>query len=1023
MKKLLLSFLVFLFAAQWAGQLQAQYFGRNKPRYEDFQFQVLQTPHFNIHHYFDNKAELDELANEAQHWYQLHQAILLDTFDKRNPLLIYSDHADFQQTNAISGNISIGTGGVTEGLRNRVVLPIAMTNAQTRHVLGHELVHAFQYHKIIYGDSTSLKNLANLPLWMVEGMAEYLSIGRMDPNTAMWMRDAVLKDKVPTLRKLKDPSFFPYRWGQAFWAFTAGYKGDEVVAPLFVSTAKFGLEKALEMEIGMKEKDFSEFWVKSIKEYYGQRLGDKKERFIGRQMIDGSKGEGRLNLAPMLSPNGRYVLFLTEKNLFSIDFYLANAANGEIIRKVHSSTRSGHLDDLNFIESAGTWAPDSRRFAFVAVSKGDNVLVIKDIDGNELETTRIPGVPAFSNPAWSPDGESIVVAGLVNGQVDLYQYFLKSNKVRQLTNDRYSELLPAWSPDGSKLAFSSDKLSMDAGVSRWTFNIAVMDMASESRAVNYYDFFLGADNLNPVWDWENNILFLSDRDGFRNMYKLETSAGKIYQMTDFLTGISGITPYAPAITASIRDTRDRVLFTHYYNGGYHIYRAKTEDFLSREVAPNDVNMDAALLPKVNEQAHTIVDINLAKMDLLADLPQDSFKMLPYNPKFSLEYIGGSAGVGVATGAIYGGTATGLAGGVDIQLGDILGNQRLYSSLFLNGEIYDFGASTAFFNLKKRFGWGLGFSHLPYASGRYGYAGVDTLNFKDVGTVVADHYLFDKIRTFEDKLSVFGQYPFSRTLRVEGGASFAVYYNRVDRVDQYYDAFGRLIYQDQNKVDPETVGLNLFKGSLGTVNTALVGDNSYFGLASPMAGYRFRIGAEQYFGDFNLANLTVDLRKYYFAKPVAFATRLMHYGRYGQDANNFFPIFLGYPWYMRGYRFDLAQDILNNNKRSIDELFGSKMLIGGFEVRLPFTGPEQLAVIPSKALFTELSVFIDGGMAWDTYTDPTDAYLRKFNFDPLFSAGVSWRFNLFGAMVLEPYYAWPLLKNTRGVFGVNIVPGW
>lgn len=1023
MKKLLLSFLVFLFAAQWAGVLQAQYFGRNKPRYEQFHFRVLQTPHFDIHHYFDNKEKLHELANEAEHWYKLHQAIMLDTFDKRNPLLIYNDHADFQQTNAISGDISIGTGGVTEGLRNRVVLPIAMTNAQTRHVLGHELVHAFQYHKIIYGDSTSLQNLANLPLWMVEGLAEYLSIGRLDPNTAMWMRDAVLHDKVPTLRKMNDPSYFPYRWGQAFWAFTTGFKGDEVVAPLFVTTAKYGLEKALESELGMKEKEFSEFWVKSMNEYYSQWLGDKKERFIGRKLINGKKEGGRLNLAPVLSPNGRYVLFLSEKSLFGIDFYLANAANGEVIRKVHSSTRSGHLDDLNFIESAGTWAPDSRRFAFVAVSKGDNVLVIKDIEGKELETTRIPGVPAFSNPAWSPDGESIVVAGLVNGQVDLYQYFLKSGKVVQLTNDRYSELLPAWSPDGNKLAFASDKLSMDAGVSRWTFNIAVMDMYDDAHPVTYYDFFLGADNLNPVWDWENNILFLSDRDGFRNMYKLETATGKIYQLTDFLTGVSGITPYAPAITASIRENRDRILFTHYYDGGYHIYRARAEDFIYREVAPNEVNMDAALLPKVNELARNIVDINLAKMDLLADLPQDSFKLLPYKPRFTMEYIGGSAGVGVATGQIYGGTATGLAGGVDMLFGDMLGNQKLYSSLYLNGEIYDFGASTAFFNLKNRFGWGVGFSHLPYASGRYGYVGVDTLVFQDIGAIVADHFILDKIRTFEDKLSLFGQYPFSRTLRVEGGASFAVYYNRVDRVDQYYDAFGRLIYQDQNKVDPASVGLNLFKGSLGTVNTAVVGDNSFFGLASPMAGHRFRIGAEQYFCDFNLTNLTIDLRKYFFAKPVAFATRVMHYGRYGKDANSFFPLFLGYPWYMRGYRFDLAQDILNPNKRSIDELFGSKMLIGGFEVRLPFTGPEQLALIPSKAFFTELSAFIDGGMAWDTFSDPTDTYLRKFNFNPLFSAGFSWRINLFGAMVLEPYYAWPLLSETQGVFGVNIVPGW
>jgi hypothetical protein len=32
-----------------------------------------------------------------------------------------------------------------------------MTNQQTHHVLGHELVHAFQYHMVLDGDSTNMQ--------------------------------------------------------------------------------------------------------------------------------------------------------------------------------------------------------------------------------------------------------------------------------------------------------------------------------------------------------------------------------------------------------------------------------------------------------------------------------------------------------------------------------------------------------------------------------------------------------------------------------------------------------------------------------------------------------------------------------------------------------------------------------------------------------------------------------------------------------------------------------------------------
>src|ERR687892_158863 len=81
----------------------------------------------------------------AVRWY----ARLAGTFSheilSRQPLVLYADHADFQQTNVIDGMIDESTGGVTEGMQRRVVLPLTASYQDTDHVLGHELVHAFQY--------------------------------------------------------------------------------------------------------------------------------------------------------------------------------------------------------------------------------------------------------------------------------------------------------------------------------------------------------------------------------------------------------------------------------------------------------------------------------------------------------------------------------------------------------------------------------------------------------------------------------------------------------------------------------------------------------------------------------------------------------------------------------------------------------------------------------------------------------------------------------------------------------------
>ncbi|MEO1713758.1 MAG: hypothetical protein AAFU60_10550, partial [Bacteroidota bacterium] len=506
--KVFATLLVALFSIS---SLSAQYFGRNKARYERFDFSVLETPHYDLYHYLENPERLEEFASWVEHWHRQHQSILRDTFSQRNPLILYNDHADFQQTNAIQGAIGVGTGGVTEAFKNRVIMPMAMSRQQSHHVLGHELVHAYQYNLILQSDSTGLQNLANLPLWMVEGMAEYMSIGREDAHTSMWMRDAILNDDVPTIRELNNPKYFPYRYGQAFWAFVTGIYGDDIIEPYFVATAKYGLELATQRVLGVPLEKLSELWVDGIKRHYGPYVDGQKEKPVGRTLVDAENG-GRLNIAPVVSPNGRYLIFLSEKNLFSTDLFLADARSGEIIRQVATSNRNGHIDDFDYIESAGTWSPDSKQFAFVGVSKGRNILIIKDVQsGKTVKELVLEEVPAFKNPTWSPDGKYLVIAGLVQGQVDLYQVRVSSGKVTQLTNDAYSEMLPNWSLDGIRLVFATDQFSSERGRKNgnWTFDLAEMDVVS--RIVQELPTFQGADNLNPQYDLDGNILFVSDR--------------------------------------------------------------------------------------------------------------------------------------------------------------------------------------------------------------------------------------------------------------------------------------------------------------------------------------------------------------------------------------------------------------------------------------------------------------------------------------------------------------------------------
>ena len=998
--------------------LNAQYFGRTKPGYSNFNFSVLQTPHFEIYHYLRNDSLLKTLVRWSEDWYDIHRKTFADTFRIKNPLIFYNNHADFQQTNTISGLISTGTGGVTESLKNRVILPVAPTMSQTDHTLGHELVHAFQYNMFLNSDSSKLYSLKNMPLWMIEGMAEYLSIGSEDPNTAMWMRDALVSNDFPTLKKLSDESkYFPYRYGQAFWAMVAKTWGDSVIMPLFKNTARYGFDAAADSVLGFNEKTLSGMWKSAMELHFKPYLENRKDSLAGRMVISKLNG-GRVNISPSVSPDGKYIAFFSERNLFTLDLFLADAATGRIIKKLSSVVRNADIDDFNFIESSGTWSPDSRKFAFVVFTKGSNRIAIVDVRREKrMNEILISGVPAIFNPAWSPDGKKIAFTGTVNGVSDLFVYDLTDGITEKLTHDMPSNIHPAWSPDGRYLAFSQEVISNLPGRRRFIFDLAIMDM--KTRDIRRLNVFPGAWNVNPAFSSDgSSVFFLSDADGFRNLYKFQLNDGIVNKLTDYLTGISGITPFSPALSTARE--KAQVVYTYYTNNTYQIWSACENQFRERTVDISFVNFNAGTLPPVQNTAPNRTDYVLANRQV-SGLPADTVREIPYKPRFKLDYISNNASIGISTG-MYRNNA---GGSINMIFSDILGNSQLYSSLSLNGEIYDFGGQTVYMNQKSKIKWGGAVSHIPYRAGSM-FLTLDSIKYGE-SKIPVQNLVLDYVRMFEDNVTGFAYYPLSQNRRFEAGFSMSWYYYRVDRYNNYYSLDGIGLGSRHEKLDAPS------GGNYQQISLAYVEDNSYFAMTSPFQGHRLRYEIDKYFGMVDFFTALADYRKYFYLKPFSLAFRAYHNGRYGGAGtlSSVYPLYLGYPWLIRGYERISSDNEggMGLNSFDISRLSGQRALVANVELRMPFTGPERLALIKSKFLLTDLNLFIDGGLAWS----PGDRIVFDWNpanasFDqkfPVYSTGVSIRINVLGALVLEPYYAFPLQNGgfRNGVFGLNFTPGW
>lgn len=981
---------------------------------------------------------IKRFAQESELWYTLHQQVFRDTFRKANPIILYANHPDFQQTTAIDGDIDVGTGGITEGLKNRVVMPVMENNEMTRHVIGHELVHAFQYHILLGKEDNAYENINNLPLWMIEGMAEYLSLGKRDSYTAMWMRDAYLNHDIPTVKDLTESNkYFPYRYGEAFWSFIGSTYGDTIITPFFKNTARYGLAYGVRRTFGYDDKTLSQLWKTSIENTYKPFLKDTVQKPIG-QLIVSDKNSGKMNVAPAISPDGKYLAFLSEKNLFTIDLFLADAKTGIVIKKLTSKVSNTHIDEFNFIESAGTWSPDGKKFAFSVFSKGRNrMLVVEVPSGKVLQDISMGKAEQFSNLSWSPNGNEIVFQGLSEGQVDLYLYNFNTKKVRQLTNDKYSDYQPSFSRDGKKIVFSTDRATYDRTTSQdITFNLAEYDLAT--GITTDISIFNGANNLNPQYSSDGTQLyFLSNRDGFRNMYRYTLNCGKIEQMTDLFTGICGITEFSPALSISANDD---IVYSYYRSQKYSLYNAKASEFTAKTVGGTEINFNAAMLPPTRAVGVDLINSNLKNYHNYQKIPTDSIKTIPYKPQFKLDYLA-SSGIGASVSSF----GTGLSSGVQGVFSDILGRNQMYAGAAINGEIYDFGGQVVYINQQGRWNFGGGISHIPYQFANYNV--VATTHTTGTKTIPVTDERYDIIRIFQDQLSLFTSYPISKSTRVEFGGGASKYYYRVDRYSTLYDTLGNVVDYSKTHIsnsdynnDPLNGGTKLTPFTVYQVNTSLVGDNSFFGVGSPLNGFRYRIQGEYDFGTYKFFAPTVDLRKYVRVDPVTFAVRLYGYGRFG-NSNGLYPLYVGYPFLIRGYE---AQTFYNGNGKpsngfTIDQLTGTRTAVANFEVRLPFTGPEKLSAIKSKFLFSELNFFFDAGLAWSQGnqvkfqntpdrigTDKNGNGIYNTNQRvPALSTGISLRVNVFGYFVLEPYFAVPFNRNdvNKPVFGLGFTPGW
>lgn len=995
-------------------------FGKNKVRYNDYDWSFIQTEHADI--FFHNEG--DELSRFAAP--VVEQAINEITrvlnwrMRKRVSVIIYNSHSDFQQTNVTLSYLQEGILGFTELLKNRSVVAFDGSNNNFWHLIRHELVHVV-VNDMIYGGNiqsvVSGRVRLQIPLWMNEGLAEYISMG-WDTNADMILRDIATNTDIPNINELD--YYLAYKGGQSVYRFIAERYGDQKIGEIWTNMkGRSSAEKGIEKSIGLDIKELTEAWHKWVRKEYWPDVADRDELDdIAMRLTDHKKLKNYFNTGPAINPSGTKIALMSDRKGYA-DIFLIDAIDGQVDDKLVGGQRTPDLEELKWLNPRLSWSPDGQKIVLAVKSGARDALIVVNVETKKRKKYTFDEINELFTAAWSPDGDRLAFIGLNDDRTDLYLYNMKEDKLSRLTDDWASDFEPNWSPDGRKIIFASQRNIKNGcfpkdDLTNWA--------TSPYNQTDLFVYDLDREDITQITDtpwnenypaWantQNKIIYTSDINGVSNLYILDIDSGKQVAISNVLTGIfqpclskddsrlvfAGYADYGwDVFTLSnpldLYDKPKEVKATVFAEGLKEIWKNPDENIRFNYPTPEDVKKSYThrvdtqksytnyiFAPNYQRNIPEEPDTTMALSDSISYKDENGeFVVSPYKTKFSLDYIDSQAGYN---------TFWGFQGTTVFAFSDVLGDHQLIfgSELYIDLENSDYYLS------------------YQYLANRTNYAitGFHNANF----WYYSLYYLY-RLRNYGIDLSM--SRPFSRLSRFELAVTS---YNVEQKFIDIYNG--------------ETISERMIQTILP--RAAFVFDNTLWSYFYPIDGWRWRIDAtvSPKYTSTSLEFQTVqaDIRRYFkLNREYSFALRLSGGLSEGPNAQRFF---LGGEtnWINQKWRDRVLDD---KNESMLEDIYfsdfvtplrgaryyersGTRYFLANLEFRYPFI--KYLALgwpLPMTIGGLQGITFFDVGGAWfanDFHPFANDPYYGTVMDDLVSGFGVGTRLFM-GYFLLKIDCAW------------------
>ena len=988
MKKALILFLPVLFSICFATS-----YGRNKVQVGDQEWWEIRGRHFTI--YFPQGGEIPAETLLVQTERELLK--LSEEFDyvptEPIPIVLYVSPGDFRQTDINPYEISQAVGGFTEFYKGRVVIPFTGYWSEFRHVIAHELNHAFIF-DMLYKRSLLSIITGGTPLWMMEGLAEYTSLG-WDAASEAEFRDMVISYQIVSIDQLsRRNDYLVYREGQAIYHFMNERYGEEKYRE-FVQ--RLNIRNSRDYDAGTESNGSSDAERRSGDPF--NAVFDMSSAQFSVKFLEWARETYWSELACGESPNDiANAIYRDDERIMQINSIVST--DGRLIAGVEyhhahlavtvRSAVTGEVEERSFVSGGISDASVSPMYRVCSFSPSADSIVVaaQYVSGDQLiicsdgKQDNLPfELELIRDPAWSPCGRYIGFAGMNGGLLNIYVWDIQEQELSQINDDISGERDLSWIDD--RILCAAESSDGETRVIEYTLEGESVTVLADSSEIRY-----------PI-SVPDGIIFMSNMSGFPDLYLLSDETGEIVRLTALYRTIDSPSWASSTniLTFVSSDWNGSGVFLAYditdrrviacEHGSYHVTTAEVENRLTPEYYPIDDSTSEQSVRSVSRIPTAFSELSNEAASSDEDVPvtciEDEFlcSITPYSPRLTIDYASAMAAYD---------SYLGVAGYFQFILSDILAHHQIAVNTNLNGGSLS-DADVAVF-----------YGYLPH---RTDYVfGLMRQSYRHLFRFSDGHY--EEVRDVDMGGFAMVRYPFSPSLRITGSLE----YRHLSRTG---------IWNSTADIDEDIISMQ----------AGIVFDNALWGSVGPRVGSRFSIVGEyapSISGSASYGTILFDLRNYlWVSQRVTFATRLAGGTSWGQDAQVFF---LGgaIPHRLLWGEVDTIDELLGFYSNQGDILRGydyatiqgRRYGIFTAELRVPFVNTLALdAPLPFVFRNGRGVLFFDLGCALDDISSFHGASTTGgFHLDDLkMSLGTGYRINL-GYFLLKHDIAWR--TDLRGI---------